>query len=141
MPANGTNGQGVGMTDDEIWQIITYIAAGSEGHGQNDRDRPMVKSCSTAMELWDVPHGRSSGRWGGSDDVGDPARRGSHRFNTQSDRRLLGIDRGTKDSLTVRKRHCGQAAETVQGVTLNEDSFSVKSWIPASTSICSRKTN
>src|SRR5436305_10155956 len=25
MPANGTNGQGVGMTDKEIWQIITYI--------------------------------------------------------------------------------------------------------------------
>src|ERR1700684_4143509 len=24
-PANGTNGQGVGMTDEEIWQIITYI--------------------------------------------------------------------------------------------------------------------
>src|SRR5215475_359531 len=25
MPANGTNGQGVGMTEEEIWQIITYI--------------------------------------------------------------------------------------------------------------------
>jgi putative heme-binding domain-containing protein len=25
MPANGTNGQGVGMTDNEIWQIITYL--------------------------------------------------------------------------------------------------------------------
>src|SRR5215467_3450534 len=25
MPANGTNGQVVGMTDEEIWQIITYI--------------------------------------------------------------------------------------------------------------------
>jgi len=25
MPANGTNGQGVGMTDDEIWEIVTYI--------------------------------------------------------------------------------------------------------------------
>jgi len=25
MPANGTNGQGVGMTDDEIWQIVTYL--------------------------------------------------------------------------------------------------------------------
>jgi putative heme-binding domain-containing protein len=25
MPANGTNGQGVGMTAEEIWQIITYI--------------------------------------------------------------------------------------------------------------------
>ena len=25
MPANGPNGQGVGMTDEEIWQIVTYI--------------------------------------------------------------------------------------------------------------------
>src|SRR5499427_7157484 len=25
MPANGTNGQGVGMTETEIWQIIAYI--------------------------------------------------------------------------------------------------------------------
>jgi cytochrome c oxidase cbb3-type subunit 3 len=44
MPANGTNGQGVGMTDEEIWQIISYIrsvevktsgpAMGSAAHGQ-----------------------------------------------------------------------------------------------------------
>src|SRR6184192_4182103 len=25
MPANGTNGQGVGMTDEEIWQLVAYI--------------------------------------------------------------------------------------------------------------------
>jgi putative heme-binding domain-containing protein len=25
MPANGTNGQGIGMTEEEIWQIIAYI--------------------------------------------------------------------------------------------------------------------
>jgi cytochrome c oxidase cbb3-type subunit 3 len=25
MPANGTNGQGVGMTDEEIWQIVAYL--------------------------------------------------------------------------------------------------------------------
>jgi cytochrome c oxidase cbb3-type subunit 3 len=25
MPANGTNGQGVGMTEEEIWQLIAYI--------------------------------------------------------------------------------------------------------------------
>ena len=44
MPANGTNGQGVGMTDEEIWQIITYIrsvevkapsnSAGDAAHGK-----------------------------------------------------------------------------------------------------------
>src|ERR1700684_3241804 len=45
MPANGTNGQGVGMTDEEIWQIITYIrnqevkapaaAVGNAAHGKD----------------------------------------------------------------------------------------------------------
>ena len=25
MPANGTNGQGVGMTEEEIWQLVAYI--------------------------------------------------------------------------------------------------------------------
>jgi putative heme-binding domain-containing protein len=44
MPANATNGQGVGMTDDEIWQIITYLRsvqvsvptkpAGNAAHGK-----------------------------------------------------------------------------------------------------------
>ena len=44
MPANGTNGQGVGMTDDEIWQIIAYLRSiqvqspvkptGSAAHGK-----------------------------------------------------------------------------------------------------------
>src|SRR5580704_14520829 len=44
MPANGTNGQGVGMTDEEIWQIITYLRSiqvqspakpvGNAGHGK-----------------------------------------------------------------------------------------------------------
>src|ERR1700689_2350701 len=44
MPANGTNGQGVGMTDEEIWQIVTYIRSvevkapakptGSAAHGR-----------------------------------------------------------------------------------------------------------
>jgi len=44
MPANGTNGQGVGMTDDEIWQIVTYLRsvqvsssikpAGNAAHGK-----------------------------------------------------------------------------------------------------------
>ncbi len=44
MPANGTNGQGVGMTDEEIWQLVAYICsvevkapvvpAGNAAHGK-----------------------------------------------------------------------------------------------------------
>src|SRR3984885_8426532 len=45
MPANGTNGQGVGMTDEEIWQIITYIR------------RQEVKA--SARPMGDVAHGKA----------------------------------------------------------------------------------
>ena len=64
MPANGTNGQGVGMTDEEIWQIITYIrsqevkapahAVGNAGAWQGS----VLRRC----ELLAVPHGRGQGR-------------------------------------------------------------------------------
>ena len=45
MPANGTNGQGVGMTDEEIWQIITYIRSQE------------VKA--SARPMGDVAHGKA----------------------------------------------------------------------------------
>jgi putative heme-binding domain-containing protein len=45
MPANGTNGQGVGMTDEEIWELVAYIrsqevkapakALGNAAHGRS----------------------------------------------------------------------------------------------------------
>src|SRR5215813_1620552 len=45
MPANGTNGQGVGMTEEEIWEIVAYIrsqeaktaavASGNAPHGES----------------------------------------------------------------------------------------------------------
>ena len=44
MPANGTNGQGVGMTDEEIWQIITYIRS--------------VEVKAPANPLGDAAHGK-----------------------------------------------------------------------------------
>ena len=62
MPANGTNGQGVGMTDEEIWQIITYIRSqevkapanppGNAAHG---------KEFSTATPTARLPHGEGKG--------------------------------------------------------------------------------
>jgi cytochrome c oxidase cbb3-type subunit 3 len=44
MPANGTNGQGVGMTDEEIWQIISYIRS--------------VEVKAPAKPLGNVAHGK-----------------------------------------------------------------------------------
>ena len=63
MPANGTNGQGVGMTDEEIWQIISYLRSiqagasakklGNTTHGNNFLWR---------RQLLDMPHGGREGR-------------------------------------------------------------------------------
>jgi cytochrome c oxidase cbb3-type subunit 3 len=44
MPANGTNGQGVGMTDEEIWQIIAYLRS--------------VQVKVPAKSIGNVPHGK-----------------------------------------------------------------------------------
>src|SRR6201997_5212064 len=44
MPANGSTGQGVGMTDEEIWQVITYIRS--------------VEVKTPPQALGDAAHGR-----------------------------------------------------------------------------------
>jgi cytochrome c oxidase cbb3-type subunit III len=44
MPANGTNGQGVGMTDEEIWELITYIRS--------------VEVKTPSKPIGDVAHGK-----------------------------------------------------------------------------------
>ena len=53
MPANGTNGQGVGMTDAEIWQIITYIRSQEvRASPANDREcEPQGKICFMATRI------------------------------------------------------------------------------------------
>jgi mono/diheme cytochrome c family protein len=57
MPSNGTNGQGVGMTDEEIWQIITYIRSvevkaparpmGNAAHGKDCFTEMRIARCAT----------------------------------------------------------------------------------------------
>ena len=44
MPPNGSTGQGVGMTDEEIWQVITYIRS--------------VEVKSPAQPMGDAAHGK-----------------------------------------------------------------------------------
>jgi len=44
MPSNGTTGQGVGMTDEEIWQVITYLRS--------------VQVKAPATPLGDTAHGK-----------------------------------------------------------------------------------
>jgi cytochrome c oxidase cbb3-type subunit III len=134
MPANGTNGQGVGMTDEEIWQIITYIrsqevkapaqAAGNAGHGKelfygdaNCSTCHMVegKGGRLGPELTSV--GGSRTREAIIDSVRSPSRR-----------LAWGLTEATKEfpqeyeSVTVMTAD----RKEIKGVTLNEDSFSVQ---------------
>jgi cytochrome c oxidase cbb3-type subunit III len=134
MPANGTNGQGVGMTDEEIWQIVTYIrsqevkapatALGSAAQGKElffgDANCALChmingKGGRLGPELTGV--GGSRTREAIIDSVRNP-----------SNRLAWGLTESTKEfpqeyeSVTV----VTADGKTIKGVTLNEDSFSVQ---------------
>jgi putative heme-binding domain-containing protein len=134
MPANGTNGQGVGMTDEEIWQIIAYIrsqevkapakARGNAGHGQelfygdgNCGLCHMVegKGGRLGPELTGVGGSRTP------DAIVDSVRNPSRHL-------APGLTEATKEfpqeyeSVTV----VTADGKQITGVTLNEDSFSVQ---------------
>jgi len=134
MPANGTNGQGVGMTDEEIWQIVTYIrsqevrapvnASGNAEHGRilfygdaNCSFCHMVegKGGRFGPDLTGV--GGSRAREAIIDSVRNPSRR-----------LAWGLTEATKEfpqeyeSVTV----VTADGKKISGVTLNEDSFTVQ---------------
>jgi cytochrome c oxidase cbb3-type subunit III len=134
MPANGTNGQGVGMTDEEIWQIITYIRsqevkAPAQGLGNAGQGKELFygdANCSLCHmvegkggrlgpELTGV--GGSRTREAIVDSVRNPSRR-----------LAWGLTEATKEfpqeyeSVTV----VTAEGKEIKGVTLNEDSFSVQ---------------
>ena len=134
MPANGTNGQGVGMTDEEIWQIITYIRSqevkapakpmGNAVHGKDlfygDANCSLChmvegKGGRLGPDLTGV--GESRTREAIVESVRDPSRR-----------LAWGLTEDTKEfpqeyeSVTV----VTADGKQIKGVTLNEDSFSVQ---------------
>ena len=134
MPANGTNGQGVGMTDEEIWQIIAYIRSqevkttakttGDPTHGKelfygdgNCGTCHMVAGKGGRMgpDLTDV--GGSRTREALIDSIRNPSRR-----------LAWGLTEATKEfpheyeSVTV----VTAEGKQIKGVTLNEDSFTVQ---------------
>jgi len=134
MPANGTNGQGVGMTDEEIWQIIAYLRSiqiktpskprgnpqhGKElfygdGHcsschmveGKGGRLGPDLSSVAAARTLNSL-----------IESVRNPSRR-----------LAWGLTEPTKEfaqeyeTVRIVKRN----GERITGVTLNEDQFSIQ---------------
>ena len=134
MPANGTNGQGVGMTDEEIWQIITYIrsqevkapaqALGNARHGKElfygDANCGLChmvegKGGRLGPELTGVGGSRTG------EAIIDSVRNPSRRL-------AWGLSEPTKEfpqeyeSVTV----VTAEGKEIKGVTLNEDSFSVQ---------------
>jgi len=134
MPANGTNGQGVGMTEEEIWQIITYIRSqeikapaqtvGNQGHGKElfygDANCSLChmvdgKGGRLGPELTSVGGSRTR------DAIIDSVRNPSGKL-------AWGLTEGTKEfpqeyeSVTV----VTTDGKEIKGVTMNEDSFSVQ---------------
>ncbi len=134
MPANGTNGQGVGMTDEEIWQIITYIRSvelkvpakpvGNGAHGKElfygDANCSLChmvegKGGRVGPELTAV--GGSRTREAIIDSVRNPSRR-----------LAWGLTEATKEfpqeyeTVTV----VTADGKQIKGVALNEDNFSVQ---------------
>jgi cytochrome c oxidase cbb3-type subunit III len=134
MPPNGTTGQGVGMTDEEIWQIITYLRSvqarsreqsrGNPAHGKelfygdaNCSGCHMVegKGGRLGPDLTTVGGARTA------DYIVDSVRNPSRRL-------ALGLGEATKEfpqeyeTVTV----VTADGKEITGVTLNEDSFTVQ---------------
>jgi cytochrome c oxidase cbb3-type subunit III len=134
MPANGTNGQGVGMTDDEIWQIITYIRS--------------IQVQSPAKPVGNAAHGRelfygeancsschmiegSGGRLGPDLTAVGTARTVASLVESVRDpskRLAWGLTESTKEfaqeyqTVTIKTPD----GHEIKGVTLNEDQFSLQ---------------
>jgi len=134
MPANGTNGQGVGMTDEEIWQIVTYIRsqevkapAQALGHAPHGKDLFYGDANCSLCHMVEGKGGRLGPELtavGGSrtreaiiESVRDPSRRlawGLTESTKEFPQEYLSVTAVTADG------------KQIKGVTLNEDSFSVQ---------------
>ncbi|MFZ0201773.1 MAG: c-type cytochrome [Candidatus Sulfotelmatobacter sp.] len=134
MPANGTNGQGVGMTDAEIWQIITYIrsvevkapavSAGSAAHGKE------LFYGDANCSLCHMVEGRG-GRLGPElTSVGGSRTRAAIIDSVRNPSRRLawGLTEATKEFPQEYETITVVTAEgkEIKGVALNEDNFSVQ---------------
>ncbi len=134
MPANGTNGQGVGMTDDEIWQIIAYIRSvevkapakptGSAAHGKE------LFYGNANCSLCHMVQGRG-GRVGPElTSVGGSRTRAAIVDSVRNPSRRLawGLTEPTKEFPQEYETVTAVTAEgkEIKGVALNEDSFSVQ---------------
>jgi len=134
MPANGTNGQGIGMTDEEIWQIIAYIRsqevkapAQSRGNVAHGKDLFYGDANCSLCHMVEGKGGRVGpdlSSVGGSrtrealiDSVRNPSRR-----------LAWGLTESTKEFAQEYETITVVTADgkEIKGVALNEDNFSVQ---------------
>jgi putative heme-binding domain-containing protein len=134
MPANGTNGQGVGMTDDEIWEIVTYlrsvqVKAPAKPVGNANHGKELFygdANCSSCHMI----NGKGGHIGPDLSSIG-----GSRKIEAliesvrqPSQRLAAGLTESTKEfpqeyeTVTV----VTADGQEIKGVTLNEDSFSVQ---------------
>jgi cytochrome c oxidase cbb3-type subunit III len=134
MPANGTNGQGVGMTDEEIWQIITYIrsqegkaAATAAADSVHGKELFYGEAGCSRCHMIDGKGGRLGPELTG---VGGSRTHAALVESVRDPSRHLawGLTESTKEfpqeyeSVTV----VTAEGKQIKGVVLNEDSFSVQ---------------
>src|SRR3954447_19148611 len=134
MPANGTNGQGVGMTDREIWQIIAYLRSqevkaspnqmGNATHGKE------LFYGDANCSLCHMVQGKG-GRLG-PDLTGVAGSRTPQSIieavRNPSRRLALGLTEPTKEFPQEYETVTAVTSDgkQIKGVTLNEDTFSVQ---------------
>ena len=134
MPPNGTTGQGVGMTEEEVWDVITYIRsvqlrapaqpAGDSAHGRqlfygdaNCSGCHMVEGTGGRLG----PDLTAVGMARAADAIVDSVRNPSRRL-------APGLLEATKEfpqeyeTVTV----VTPAGQEIKGVTMNEDNFSLQ---------------
>ena len=134
MPANGTNGQGVGMTDREIWQIITYIRsqevkAPAKPVGSASRGKDLFYGDANCS-LCHMVEGKG-GRLGPDlSGVGGSRTREAIIDSVRNPSRHLasGLAEATKEFPQEYETVEAVTADgkQIKGVTLNEDSFTVQ---------------
>lgn len=134
MPANGTNGQGVGMTDTEIWQIITYIRSQeAQAQAKSSGDAPHGKQLfygDANCSMCHMVEGKG-GRLGPDlSGVGGSRTRDAiiDSIRNPSRRLAWGLTEATKEFPQEYETVTAvtQDGKKIQGVTLNEDSFTLQ---------------
>ena len=134
MPANGTNGQGVGMTDREIWQLVAYI--------RSQEVKASAKSLGNAAHGKDLFYGDANcslchmvqGKGGrlGPDLTGVAGSRTREAIvesvRNPSRRLAWGLTEATKEFPHEYETVTAVMSDgkQIKGVTLNEDTFSVQ---------------